>query len=174
MKSQALHSAEKTLRSTALTLAAVAAAALLLGAATGASAQSGAVFREVKIDLSGLPQGAVEAKRDIAACLAQSLPLAFAGRVNPSARQAPVLVVRPTVVWLSPPVYGSGDDRSGGHVEMQSPDVMEGEAIIAGARVPLMVSSGAEGPSLGAPEAAARRRTDRLCQSFAYWLARKI
>jgi hypothetical protein len=153
--------------------AALAAAALALTSAV-ASAQGASVFREVRIDLSGLPPGAADTRRQIGACLSQNLPLAFAGRVNAGARGAPVLVVRPTSVWLAPPVPPSGDDRAGGRMEMSSPDAMEGEAIVGGARIPLLVSGQSAPPNPGAPLAQALRRTDSLCQSFAYWLARKV
>jgi hypothetical protein len=154
--------------------AALAAAALLLGLGA-ASAQGPSVFREVRLDMSGLPPGAVETRRALGACLAQSLPVAFAGRVNPGARGAPVLVVRPTSVWLAPATTGVvGSGWRGDRMEAGSPDTMEGEAVIGGARVPLMVAAGPEAPSLAAPLQQAYRRTDQLCQSFVYWLARKV
>jgi hypothetical protein len=148
--------------------------AVLALCAFPALAQGPAVFREVRLDLSGLPTGAVETRRDLGACLSQSLPLAFAGRINPSLRGAPVLIVRPTSIWLSAPFGGGGDDRSSMRYEAQSPDFMEGEAIIGAARIPLSVSGGSEAPSLAAPLQQAKRRTDNLCQSFAYWLARRV
>lgn len=165
MKSLASRSAE----------AAFAAAALMLSS-VAAVAQTPTVYRELRLDLSGLPAGAVETRRTLGACLAQSLPLAFSGRLNPAARNAPVLIVRPTSVWLSAPSFGAGNDFGGGGglMEGTSPDSMEGEAIIGGRRVPLLVTTGSEAPSLGAPLQQANRRTDRLCQSFAYWLARKV
>jgi hypothetical protein len=143
--------------------------------AGAASAQGASVYREVRLDLSGLPPGAGEIRQTLGACLAQNLPLAFAGRVNPGARGAPVLIVRPTSVWLSPPAGMTGDDRHGGsRFESASPDFMEGEAVIGGTRVPLLVSGSSETPSLAAPLQQAQRRTNQLCQSFAYWLARKV
>jgi hypothetical protein len=149
-------------------------AALALSfAATGASAQGPAVFREVRLDLSGLPGGAADTKRVIGACLSQSLPLAFAGRINAGARNAPVLVVRPTSVWLAPPGTASGDDRRGG-TEGPSPDFMEGEAFVGSTRIPVLVSGAGESISLAAPLQQANRRTTQLCQSFVYWLARKV
>jgi hypothetical protein len=167
MRSLALRSADM--------IRALAAAAVLSVTAGSAMAQDASVFREVRIDLSGLPQGAAETRRALGACLSQNLPLALAGRVNPSARGAPVLIVRPTAVWLSPPSTASGADRNGGgRYEAPSPDTIEGEAIIGGTRVPLFAMSGGEPPSLAAPLQQAQRRTDQLCQAFAYWLARKV
>jgi hypothetical protein len=142
--------------------------------ATGAVAQGPSVFREVRLDLSGLPSGAVETKQALGACLSQSLPVAFAGRVNPGARGAPVLVVRPTSVWLAPPANSSGDDRGNNRSELSSPDFMEGEALVGQTRIPLQVSGGGEYPSPITPLQQANRRTIQLCQSFAYWLARKV
>ncbi len=153
--------------------AAVAAAAFVLSVG-GVVAQTGGVFREVRLDLSGLPPGASETRQRIGVCLSQNLPIAFAGRINPGLRSAPVLVVRPTSVWLAPPPTGGGDDRAGQRSEASSPDFMEGEALIGATRVPIAVSGGGEHPNLAAPVQQALRRTDQLCQSFAYWLARKV
>jgi hypothetical protein len=166
MRSPALRSAD-------VLKAAFGAAALALSAAA-ASAQGASAFREVRLDLSGLPPGAADTKRQIGACLSQNLPLAFAGRVNAGQRNLPVLIVRPTGVWLSPPVPPSGDARTGGSTDQGSPDVMEGEAFVGATRIPLLVSGGSERAVLGAPLAQALRRTDSLCHSFAYWLARKV
>jgi hypothetical protein len=161
------------LRSADIAGAAFAAAALALSAGA-AAAQGAPVFREVKVDLSGLPAGAAETRRQIGVCLTQNLPLAFAGRVNPAARSAPVLIVRPTSVWLSPPAPPSGDERFGGSLQNTSPDFMEGEAVVGGARVPINVSGSGGSPSPIAAGQVAFYRTEQLCQSFAYWLARKI
>jgi hypothetical protein len=166
MRSQALRSANVMRTGFAALVVAL--------CATGASAQGPAVFREVRLDLSGLPVGATETRQTIAACLSQNLPVAFAGRVNPGARGAPVLVVRPTSVWLAPPGNVSGDDRASSRSELSSPDFMEGEALIGQTRIPLQVSGGGEYPSPIAPLQQANRRTIQLCQSFAYWLARKV
>jgi hypothetical protein len=166
MKSQALRSAD--------IMKAGFAAAALAWSAVGASAQGAAVFREVRLDLSGLPVGATETRQALGACLSQNLPVAFAGRVNPGARGAPVLVVRPTSVWLAPPGNGSGNDRGTNMSELSSPDFMEGEALVGQTRIPLQVSAGGEYPSpIGALQQA-NRRTIQLCQAFAYWLARKV
>lgn len=161
------------LRSVDIMRGLVAAAALALSA-SAASAQGGAVYREVRLDLSGLPPGATETKAQLGACLARNLPVAFAGRLNPSARGAPVLVVRPTGVWLAPPGTPTGDERNGGRSQNSSPDFMEGVAIIGNSRVPVSVSGAGESSSVVAPYQQAARRTEQLCQSFAYWLARKV
>jgi hypothetical protein len=166
MRSLASHSAD-------IARGALAAAALALSAAA-ASAQGPGVFREVRVDLSGLPPGAAETRRHLGACLSRSVPVALAGRINPGARGAPVLVVRPTSVWLAPPLPPSGESGFGGRPELSSPDFMEGEAIVGGARVPLSVSGGSASQSPIAAEQQAFWRTDQLCQSFAYWLARKV
>ncbi len=166
MRSQALHSADA--------IRAGLAALLLACCATGASAQGQSVFRELRLDLSGLPPGAVETRQALGACLSQNLPIAFAGRINPGARGAPVLVVRPTGVWLAPPASVSGDERGRDRAELSSPDFMEGEALIGQTRIPLQVSGGGEYPSPIAPLQQANRRTIQLCQSFAHWLARKV
>ncbi len=152
----------------------VAVTAALLCAASPTHAQDRSVFREVRVDLSGLPPGAAETRRLMGACLAQNLPIAFAGRVNPAQRGAPVLVVRPTSVWLAPPPSSSGDDHRGSRLESGSSDYMEGEALVGGRRVPLSVAGGAAPVSPVAALNQAILRTDQLCQSFAYWLARKV
>jgi hypothetical protein len=153
-----------------------AAAIALLLAPELAAAQGPAVYREVRLDMSGLPTGAVEVRRALGACLAQNLPVAFAGRISPGARGAPVLVVRPTSIWLAPPPTGGDSEFGGGsgNLDASSPDSMAGEAIIGGTRVPLTVMAGGGTPSLAAPLQQAYNRTTQLCQSFAYWLARKI
>ncbi|MGL4243164.1 MAG: hypothetical protein ACRCTI_18780 [Beijerinckiaceae bacterium] len=152
----------------------LAAAGLVALSAGAAAAQGPSVFREVRVDLSGLPPGAAETRRAIGVCLSQNLPVALAGRLNPAARGAPVLVVRPTNVWLAPPATPSGDEQFGGRPELSSPDSMEGEAIVGGTRIPLRVSGGFASSSPIAALQVAYQRTDTLCQNFAYWLARKI
>jgi hypothetical protein len=154
--------------------AAGAAAAVILGTC-GALAQGPAVYREVRLDLSALPAGAAETRRALGVCLAQNLPVAFTGRVNPGARGAPVLIVRPISVWLAPPPVGGDTNFGGGSLlGASSPDALEGEAIVGGVRTPFTVIAGGGTPSLAAPLLQANNRTTQLCQSFAYWLARKL
>ena len=172
MRSQVLYSAKQALFSgktvKSIALAAFAIAALL--AATGES-RAQASFRAIQIDMSGVPGGAAETRRNLQACLAVKLPEAFAGRINPGARNAPVLTVRPTTVWLANASATSirNDFQSGEGTT--SLDSLEGEAIVGGQRIPLIVSAN---PDFGALGYASRVRTDVLCNSFAYWLAKKV
>jgi hypothetical protein len=168
MRSQVLSSA-KALKGTAL--AAFAAAALL--AATGES-RAQATFRAIQIDMSGVPGGAVETRRNLQACLAVKLPEAFAGRINPGARNAPVLTVRPTTVWLANAAATNIRDAFSSGEGTTSLDSLEGEAVVGGQRVPLIVSANPDFGAIGALGYASRVRTDVLCNSFAYWLARKV
>jgi hypothetical protein len=166
MRSQASHFAS---------FARVASTAAVLSCAPGiAAAQGTTVFREVRIDLSGLPTGAVETRRTLGDCLSRTVPAALAGRLNPSARGAPVIVVRPTSVWLAPALPPLGEERSTGLANASNPDFMEGEAIIGGARIALGISGGSAGPSPIGAEQQAFYRTEQLCQSFAFWLARRV
>jgi hypothetical protein len=168
MRSQASHSG-KALK--AAVLAGLAGLACVLSTGAG---QAQSIFRGVQIDMSGLPSGAAETRRDLQACLSTRLPAALAGRVNPGARSAPILVVRPTSVWLASVVsaQSSEDDRGGGGTS--SLDQLEGEAIVAGQRIPLLVSANPDFGTQGAAIHNARIRTDTLCTSFAYWIARKV
>jgi hypothetical protein len=102
------------------------------------------------------------------ACLSRYVPAAFAGRINPAARNAPILVVRPFTLTLTESTNNEDGGGSGGS------DMMEGEAVVGATRIPLLVSTA---PLISSPafaEAAARQRMDALCNSFTYWLARKI
>ncbi len=132
------------------------------------------VFRSIQIDMSGIPSGAFETKRDLQACLAAKLPQVFAGRVNAGQRNAPVLVIRPTSVWLASimTTRTSEDDRGGNGTT--GLDQLEGEAIVSGQRIPLLVSANPDFGAVGAPVANARIRTEALCSSFVHWIARKI
>jgi hypothetical protein len=168
MKSKVLSSV-KTVKSTAL--AAFAAVALL--AATGES-RAQATFRAIQIDMSGVPGGAAETRSNLQACLAVKLPEAFAGRINPGARNAPVLTVRPTTVWLANAAATNIRDAFSSGEGTTSLDSLEGEAIVGGQRVPLIVSANPDFGAIGALGYASRVRTDVLCSSFAYWLARKV
>jgi hypothetical protein len=168
MRLQALYSA-KALRSAAL--AAFAAVALL---ATAGESRAQSTFRAIQIDMSGVPGGAFETRRNLQACLAVKLPEAFAGRINPGARNAPVLTVRPTTVWLANAAATNIRDAFSSGEGTTSLDSLEGEAIVGGQRVPLIVSANPDFGAIGALGYASRVRTDVLCNSFAYWLARKV
>lgn len=168
MRLQILCSA-RALKSAAL--AAFAVGTLL--AATGESRAQG-TFRAIQIDMSGVPGGAVETRRNLQACLAVKLPEAFAGRINPGARNAPVLTVRPTTVWLANAAATNIRDAFSSGEGTTSLDSLEGEAIVGGQRIPLIVSANPDFGAIGALGYAARVRTDVLCNSFAYWLARKV
>jgi hypothetical protein len=168
MRSQVLYSA-KAFRNA--TLAGFAAVALL--AATGES-RAQATFRAIQIDMSGVPGGAAETRSNLQACLSVKLPEAFAGRVNPGARNAPVLTVRPTTVWLANAAATNIRDAFSSGEGTTSLDSLEGEAIVGGQRVPLIVSANPDFGAVGTLGYASRVRTDVLCNSFAYWLARKI
>lgn len=139
-----------------------------------AVAQTGSVFKGIRIDVSGLPVGAVETRRDLQTCLARALPQAFAGRIDPANGKAGILVVRPTSVWLGTSAGLSLSDDFGRSDGGGSTDSMEGEAIIGSQRVPLMVSASSDFGGISAPEYNARLRTNTLCSNFAVWLARKI
>jgi hypothetical protein len=138
------------------------------------AAQSPAVFKGIRIDVSGMPVGAVEARRDIQSCLARALPQAFAGRIEPGSRSAPVLTVRPISIWLGSSSTSAINEEFSRSDNGNSIDSMEGEALAGNLRVPLMVSANSDFGSIGAPEQNARLRTNTLCSNFALWLARKI
>jgi hypothetical protein len=143
--------------------------------ASEASAQQ-STFRQVRVDVSGLPQGAAFARADLGACLSRMLPQAFAGRINPSALNAPVLVIRPTSVDLTPQAAGSwglGSTRFSTD-NTSSMDSMSGEALIGGQRIPLTVNAAPPSGAAATTEYVARIRTQSLCQSFAYWIARRV
>jgi hypothetical protein len=168
MRSQALFSA-KALKGAAL----AAFAAVTLLAATGES-RAQATFRAIQIDMSGVPGGAAETRSNLQACLAVKLPEAFAGRINPGARNAPVLTVRPTTVWLANAAATNIRDAFSSGEGTTSLDSLEGEAIVGGQRIPLIVSANPDFGAVGALGYASRVRTDVLCSSFAYWLAKKV
>ncbi len=168
MRSKASHFAR------ALKFFAVAGLVALAPVLAAGESQAQSVFRGVQIDMSGIPSGALETRRDLQACLAAKLPAVLAGRINPGARNAPVLVVRPTSVWLASIIATttSEDDRGGSGTS--SLDQLEGEAILPGRRVPLLVSANPDFGTTGAAGYNARVRTEALCTNFVYWIARKI
>jgi hypothetical protein len=136
------------------------------------------VFRQVRIDVSAIPAGAAFARRDLSNCLSRFIPQSFAGRIVPSALNAPVLVVRPTAVFLGPQTGGGWNGAGGGGGlftnGMWNNDTMTGEALFGGKRVPLTVNAPPGFGGAALPEYDARLRTQQLCQNFAYWLARQI
>ncbi len=148
------------------------AGALLLAA--GAAAQAQAVYGGVRIDMSAIPNGAFQTKQQLQACLQRALPQALGARVSPGARGAPVVVVRPLTVWLANAAATDIRDDFGGGTGTTSLDSLEGEVIVGGQRVPVTVSANPDFGTQGLPEYNARVRTETLCQSFAYWVARRV
>jgi len=151
---------------------ATAAAGALL-ASLGPAASAEGVYSGVRIDMSAIPNGAFETKRQLEACLRLNLPAALAGRLSAGAR-APVLVVRPLTVWLAAATPTSSRDRYTGGIGSYSFDSLEGEAIAGGQRVPVAVSANPDFGTQGLPEYNARLRTETLCRTFAYWVARRV
>jgi hypothetical protein len=154
-------------------------AALLLASTTlapinPAVAQTPAVFRSVQIDMSGIPTGALEARRQLQACLSRAVPAALAGRVQPGARGAPVLTVRPTTLWLANQDAAGMSDDFNSKQGSGGADVLEGEAIIGSQRISISAAANGDLGATGWTEYGARLRTDQLCTNFALWLARKI
>ncbi|MGL4637544.1 MAG: hypothetical protein ACRCWF_16290 [Beijerinckiaceae bacterium] len=170
MKSQALFSNKSAFLKGGLRFKAAFAGAVLMavGGATGAHAQSPTVFKGIRIDVSGMPPGAGFARNQMQACLSRAVPAAMAGRINAGARNAQLLVVRPFTLTLAD--SNTNDESGGGGAS----DMMEGEAIIGNVRVPLLVTGASQASSPAFAEAVARQRMDALCNSFAYWLARKV
>jgi hypothetical protein len=150
-------------------------AVAIVACASAASAQQ-MTFRQVRVDVSGLPSGATVIRADIGACLSRMMPQAFAGRINPSAINAPVLVVRPTSIDLTPQQSGSWGLGSGRFStdNTSSMDSMSGEAVVGGRRIPLTVNAVPPSGAAAYTEHVARIRTQSLCQNFAYWLAKQI
>jgi hypothetical protein len=147
---------------------------LIVAGVTVAEAQTPAVYRGIRVDMSGIPSGAHQTRDDIQVCLSLGLPRAFAGRINASAQGAPLLVVRPTSIWLAPMGSSPSSDEFGSSDSNTGFDSMEGEAIIGNRRVPLTVSAGAPSHASVMSVDAARMRSIGLCNSFIGWLARKI
>lgn len=150
------------------------AALLLATVASPASAQSGAVFQAVRVDLSGLPTGATQTRADIQACLANGLPRVLAGRLNPGARGAPVLIVRPTDIYFTSTSNTSGGQGFGGGTSQIGLDEMSGDAIVGGQRIVIKAANSPISGSNTLPESVARVRTLTLCNNFIFALARKI
>jgi hypothetical protein len=151
-----------------------AAALVLVAASTVASAQSPSLFKGVKIDMSAIPAGAAETRAQLQACLTRAVPAALGARLQTGARGAPILVVRPTVVWLANLAPGSLSDDYNSKGGSNSFDTLEGEAIIGQQRIPVMAAANGDFGAGSWSEYGARLRTDQLCQNFALWLVRKI
>ena len=148
------------------------AGAILLAAGAAVRAQS--VYGGVRIDMSAIPDGAFQTKQQLQACLQRNLPLALGARLSPGARGAPILVVRPLTVWLGNAAATDIRDDFGGGAGTVSLDSLEGEVIVGGRRAPVTVSANPDFGTQGLPEHNARVRTETLCRSFAYWVARRV
>lgn len=153
---------------------ALAAAVVAVGALAPTGAQAQNVYSGLRIDMSAIPNGAFQTKQQLQACLQRNLPAALGGRVDPGARGAPVLVVRPLTVWLGNAAATDIRDDFGGGIGTTSLDSLEGEAIVGGARIPVTVSANPDFGTQGLPEYNARVRTEALCRTFAYWVARRV
>ncbi len=124
--------------------------------------------------MSAIPNGAFQTKQQLQACLQRHLPLALGARISPGARGAPIIVVRPLTVWLGNTAATEIRGEFGGGASTTSLDSLEGEVIVGGQRVPVLVSANPDFGTQGLPEYNARLRTETLCQSFAYWVARRV
>jgi type IV secretory pathway TrbL component len=149
-------------------------AALLCLAATGALAQSPSVIGSVKIDMSGIPTGAVETRRQLQACLTRAVPTALGTRMQPGLRGAAVLVVRPTSVWLSSQSTAGISDDFNSQQGSVGADLLEGDAIIGGQRIAIAAAANGDFGATSWSEYGARLRVEQLCNNFALWLARKV
>jgi hypothetical protein len=149
-------------------------AAVVLGCAAGGAAQAQSVYGGLRIDLSAIPDGAFQTKRQLQACLGRALPEALAGRISPGARGAPLLVVRPRTVWLANVAATDIREEFGGGTGTTSLDSLEGDAIVGGTRIPVTVSANPDFGTQGLPEYNAQVRTETLCRTFAYWVARRV
>jgi hypothetical protein len=155
----------------------LASAAIVGWGVTGFSAVAQAqqtVFQSVRLDMNGLPTGAVETRQQLQACLQRALPQVFAGRINPSARAAPVLVVRPVSVWLASGGASSSNSRFGHETTGSALDSLEGYAIFGNARVLVTATTSSDQSAHAVLGFNASRRTDNLCHSFAYWISRRV
>jgi hypothetical protein len=139
-----------------------------------AAAQSPTVYRGIRVDMSGIPAGARQTRDDLQVCLSLGLPRALAGRINASAQGAPLLVVRPTNVWLAPMGSAPTSDKFGTADANTGFDSLEGEAIVGNRRMPFTVSAGAPSNASTMTVDQARLRTIGLCNSFVGWVARQI
>jgi hypothetical protein len=164
MKSKLSHSAS-------FKRVAAAAALSLLGLSGAAQAQANSVFQAVRVDMSEMRGGPAQTIQQLQTCLSRELPRAFAGRIVPGDRSAPVLVVRPQSVFLASAAGGSVGtfDREIG----MSIDTMEGVGIVSGRRIPLTVSASPGSGAFSQLGYTTNPRVETLCQSFALWMARR-
>jgi hypothetical protein len=139
-----------------------------------AAAQSPTIYRGIRVDMSGIPSGARQTRDDLQVCLSLGLPRAFAGRIIASAQGAPLLIVRPTSVWLAPLGSSPTSEKFGTVDSNVGFDSLEGEAIIGNRRMPIRVSAGAPSNASTMSVDQARMRTISLCNSFVGWVARQI
>jgi hypothetical protein len=146
----------------------------LAATAPAALAQSPAVFSGVKIDMSAIPAGAAETRRQLQACLTRAVPAALGARVQPGARGAAVLIVRPTSLWLANQSTASISDDYNAKQGSTGTDMLEGEAIIGGQRIPVAAAANGDFGATSWTEYGASLRTEQLCNNFALWLARKV
>jgi hypothetical protein len=152
----------------------VATVAILASNIIPAAAQSPTIYRGIRVDMSGIPAGARQTRDDLQVCLSLGLPRAFEGRIKSSAQGAPVLIVRPTSVWLAPMGSSPNSDDFGSSDSNTGFDSMEGEVIVGNRRVPITVSAGAPSNAAVMSVDAARMRAISLCNSFVGWVARKL
>ena len=148
-------------------------------AAAPALAQARAVrFRSVSVDTSPIAQrGATSYARAVSLYLTSSMRRIFAGRIDPSLRDAPTLVARVESVTLSANVGGSnggfGPTSGGNNDNLDGAGLLIGPGGGVQARYPILsvLDAEAAGPWYG-PDADAHR-LEALCDHFAAWLRRK-
>jgi hypothetical protein len=144
--------------------------------ATGlAQAQSPGRFSRIMIDTRDLAaRGAGLEARQLQACLPDALARAFAGRIVPGDRSAPVLTVRIQAVSLAGGAgtggVGRGSLRESGH----DTDYIEGDAIVGGRVYSMLAVHPASNGIAYDAMVNARHRVDDLCRQFAGWLPWKL
>jgi hypothetical protein len=152
----------------------IGASAALMAAAVGpASAQSSGVFQGIRIDLSGLP-GASQTRADMQACLASALPKVLGSRINPGARGAPVLTVRPTSIYFANTSNVNSNSGPNGGSSQIGLDEIDGDAIIGGQVIRIKAANSPISGAHNLPESIARLRTVTLCNNFVFALARRV
>jgi hypothetical protein len=152
----------------------LAASTLVLAAAVSpAMAQSSGVFQGIRIDLSALP-GAAQTRADMQACLSSALPKVLGGRINPGARGAPVLTVRPTSLYFTNTSNTNGLAGPSGGNSQTGLDEIDGDAIVGGQVIRIKAANSPISGAHTLPESIARLRTVTLCNNFAFALARRV